>query len=93
MEPDLTSEQIEDERVRTVLEKLFDIAYRSVLKKRGPCESSPKFIKDDDYHLVDSEFLALVMDSKELSEEQKQAEFDEYNKSVFVGLPKTSNEI
>jgi hypothetical protein len=76
----------ENERVLKVLEDLFDKAYRAVLEKNGPCEYSPQIIKNEDFPLVDSEFMALVMASSELSDEQKQAELNEYNQSVYMGI-------
>ncbi len=80
------SDNSEAERVLKVLESLFDKAYNTVLEKHGSCEFSPKFIKDTNYSLVDAEYIALVMASGELSEDQKQAELDEYNRSVYMGI-------
>lgn len=86
MEPNLRPKQVETERELRILESLFDKAYKSVLEKYGPSEPGSKFIKDTHYHLIDPEYIKLVKECSELSDEQKQAEINEYEQSVYMGV-------
>jgi arabinogalactan endo-1,4-beta-galactosidase len=86
MEPDLRPDEVETERELKILDSLFDKAYKTVLEKYGPNEPGSKFIKDTHYHFVDPEYIKLVKECSELSDEQKQAEINEYEQSVYMGV-------
>lgn len=67
-----TQEAAEEDRITGVLQQAFDAAYTNVLRRCGGRPDDATRLSDEDWLQVEPEYVEMILQSADLTDEQKQ---------------------